>query len=195
MLPATVTILILARPLVQIIFERGSFSSASTEMTAFALLFYCLSLTGYAGIKILASCFYALRDTLTPAKVALVALGINIVLNLILIWPLKVGGLALATAISVTVNFILLFVLLKKRIGPLGLSLSGSAGVLAAAMLMGATLWFLFYGNDFLSTSSILLALKLALSFLLSLAVYFAALKVLAKEEAQIFSQWISRKR
>ncbi len=181
MIPATVGIMVLARPLVNILFERGSFTSYSTSITSSALLFYCLGLTGYAGIKILASCFYALKDTLTPAKIAALALLVNIVLNLILMWPLKVAGLALATAISATVNFILLLSVLRKRIGKIDGLLPTLGRVILAATLMGLALWFI--------------SANLFISILAGIAVYLGALKVFAQEEAEIFIGWILKRK
>lgn len=181
MVPATVGIMVLARPLVNILFERGSFTSYSTTITSSVLFFYCLGLTGYAGIKILASCFYALKDTFTPAKIAVFALLVNIILNLILMWPLKVAGLALATAISATVNFILLLFVLRKRIGKLEALLPTLGKVALAATLMGVVLWFI--------------PVNLFVSILVGTAVYLGALKVFAKEEAEIFIGWILRRK
>jgi len=195
MVPATVGIMVLAGPLIKIIFERGAFTTYSTGITSFALLFYCLGLTGYAGIKILASCFYSLEDTATPVKVASFALALNIVLNLILMWPLKVAGLALATAISVTANFTLLLFFLRKKIGLLGDFLPGLGRVILAAGIMAAVLHSVFYCSEFLTGTAVLLAVKLGISILAAIAVYFAALKAFACEEAKIFSEWISRKK
>ncbi len=195
MVPATVGIMVLAQPLIKIIFERGSFTGYSTGITSAALFFYCLGLTGYAGIKILASCFYSLQDTATPVKVATLALVINVILNLILMWPLKVAGLALATAISVTVNFVLLLIILRKRIGRFDRFLPSLGKIILAAAIMGMTLWFTFYCGDLLVGNKLLLALKLGLSILVGIAVYFGALKVFAKEEAGIFVRWIVRKK
>lgn len=195
MVPATVGIMVLSHPLIKILFERGSFTSYSTDMTASVLLFYCWGLTGYAGIKILASCFYSLKDTLTPVKVAAWALLINIVLNLILMWPLKVMGLALATAISATFNFILLLFTLSKRIGRfthLGASLGK---IFIAASFMGIVLWFVFYQAGFLVGSKVLLVIKMGISILLAIFVYFGTLRVIAEEEARLFSGWILRRR
>jgi putative peptidoglycan lipid II flippase len=195
MIPATVGLMVLARPAVKIIFERGTFSAYSTDITSGVLLFYCLGITGYAGIKILANCFYALKDTSTPGKIALVALLINVILNLILMRPLKMAGLALATAISVTVNFILLLFMLRRKIGHfegIGPSL---ARIIFAAGIMSGALWFLFYGNGFLLGSRLLFGVKLGASIIAAVAVYLGALKLFAREEARIFTQWISRKR
>jgi len=194
MVPSTVGLVVLSRPLIKIIFERGSFESYSTDITSFALLFYCLALTGYAGIKMLASCFYALEDTKTPVKAASWALLINLILNLILMWPLKVGGLALATAISVSVNFMLLLGAFKKRIGKLDGLTSCLGRVCLASLVMGSVLWFLFYRYQ--ATLEInLLPIKLVASIIVAILVYFGTLKLIAPDEARIFSQWVSKRK
>ncbi|MCQ9208833.1 MAG: murein biosynthesis integral membrane protein MurJ [Omnitrophica bacterium] len=195
MLPATVGIMVLAHPLAKIIFERGSFTSFSTGITSSVLFFYCLGLAGYAGIKILASSFYSLQDTATPAKIAGLALAVNVILNLILMWPMRVAGLALATAISVTVNFILLLWALNKKIGRIELVLSTLGKVVLAASIMGVPLWFIFYRADIILGIGIPSFLKLGLAIFVGLAVYLGALKVFAREEAEIFVGWILRRK
>ena len=122
MIPATAGLMILAGPIVRILFQRGEFTSYSTMITTSALFFYTFGLFAYAGIKILVSTYYSMGDTKTPVKTASVSLVVNLVLNLILMWPLKVGGLALATSIAATFNFVVLYMILMKRIGDIGTS-------------------------------------------------------------------------
>lgn len=117
MLPASLGLIVLRRPITSVLFERGMFDSYSTSITANALAFYSIGLFSYAGIKILVSCFYSLKDTLTPVKIASISLILNIVLNIILMVPLKISGLALATSISGIFNFFLLFFILRKKLG------------------------------------------------------------------------------
>jgi putative peptidoglycan lipid II flippase len=117
MLPISLGLVVLSRPLIKLLFERGAFTAYSTSITSTALLFYAFGLVAYGGVKILVSCFYSLKDTVTPVKISFLCLIANIILNLILMFPLKVAGLALASAISATLNFIILFALIKKKIG------------------------------------------------------------------------------
>lgn len=121
LIPSTLGLIVLAKPIVHILFERGEFTAYSTQITSYALIFYAIGLSAYGGIKILVNAFYSMQDTITPVKVASFSLILNIILNLILMWPLKIGGLAFATSISAIVNFILLYLFLKKKIGSLGL--------------------------------------------------------------------------
>jgi putative peptidoglycan lipid II flippase len=117
LLPASVGLAVLARPIIWALFQGGMFDAYSTQMTARALVFYSIGLCAYGATKILHGCFFALKDTATPAKVAFVALITNIILNAILMWPLQIAGIALATSISGINTFIILFVVLKKRLG------------------------------------------------------------------------------
>lgn len=120
MVPASLGLIVLARPITSALFERGRFDHYSTFITSNALMFYSIGLFSYAGIKILVSCFYSLKDTLTPVKIASMSLILNIVLNIILMFPLKISGLALATSCSGSFNFFLLFFILRKKIGGFG---------------------------------------------------------------------------
>jgi len=118
--PASVGLIILGKPIISLLFERGRFTSQATELTNWALLFYSTGIVAYAGVKVVASAFYSMQDTRTPVKIASIAMVTNIVLNLILMRFLEVGGLALATAIASFLNLSILIFYLRKRIGRLG---------------------------------------------------------------------------
>src|SRR3989338_196696 len=144
MIPSSLGLIVLARPITSALFERGMFDNYSTVITAQALLFYSIGRFSYAGIKILVSCFYSLKDTFTPVKIASVSLILNILLNVIFIFPLKVSGLALATSFSAAFNFFSLFFVLRKKIGSLGgyEILNSFIRVLAAGLAMAALIYF-----------------------------------------------------
>ncbi|MFH0732575.1 MAG: murein biosynthesis integral membrane protein MurJ [Candidatus Omnitrophota bacterium] len=116
-LPATCGLIFLRYPIIRIFFQRGEFNAYSTFITSRALLCYLLGLFAVSGIKILVSCYYSLHDTRTPVKIAFVSLIINIIFSFILIAPLKVAGLALASTIAVIFNFAMLMIYLRKKIG------------------------------------------------------------------------------
>ena len=155
MIPAAVGLMVLAKPIVRILFQRGEFTSYSTNITVSALFFYSIGLFAYAGIKILVSTFYAMGDTKTPVRTAVIALGINVVLNLILMWPLKIGGLALATAIASISNFAVLYVILNKRIGDIGTKkiMSSFLRILFSGFVMGVFTYFA--GKDLIPENGI----------------------------------------
>ncbi len=116
LVPATVGLLTLSGPIVSFLFEGGRFDSQASRLTAQALFFYSLGLSAFGATKILQSCFFALKDTATPAKAAFLGLIVNIILNALLMFPLKAAGLALATSLSGIFTFSALFMWLKKKL-------------------------------------------------------------------------------
>jgi len=150
-LPAAVGLLVLRRPLVALLFERGAFQAASTDAVAWALAFYALGLVGHAGVEIVVRAFYALHDTWTPVWVGGLAMSLNVVLSLTLpgvfAWmglPAH-GGLALANSVATLLEMGGLMVLLRPRLGGvegrvLGASVARS-GLAAGAMGLLLALW------------------------------------------------------
>lgn len=151
MLPAALAFMVLGRPIISALFGGGKFDPYSIDMTSRALFFYSIGLCAYAGTKMLQSCFFALRDTLTPTKVAFLALITNIILNSILMFPLKIGGLALATSISGISSFLILFFILQKRLGSLNHKkiILSFLRILAASIAMGIVCYFAAQINFF----------------------------------------------
>jgi putative peptidoglycan lipid II flippase len=141
--PATVGLMVLAVPIVELIYERGAFTSESTTMVAEALLFYSPGIVGYSVVKIVSPCFYALQDARTPIRVSLITIAVNLVLNLVLNAWMGFPGLALGTAIAANVNAVLLLVLLSRRLGGVdGRRLWRSlASIVVAAAIMGLAAW------------------------------------------------------
>jgi len=115
-LPAAIGLIILGKPIVKTLFERGNFTQQATSMTYSCLAFYSLGLLSFSFSKIFISVFYALKNTKCPVKIAFYTLILNIILNIILMQFLAVGGLALATSISSTVATVLLFLKMEPRI-------------------------------------------------------------------------------
>ncbi len=138
-LPAMAGLIALGTPILNVLFQRGAFTALSTERTSQALFCYALGLPAFAGVRIIAPVFYSLQDTRTPVKVAFLSLIANAALGVVLMGPLKHGGLALATSLAAVVNFALLAVLLRRKIGPLGARrILRSAGKNVAASLFMA---------------------------------------------------------
>ncbi len=115
--PSSAFLMSESKPIVSILFKRGAFDDYSVYITSEVLFFYSMGLLFFAGIKILVSGFHSLQDTKTPVKTAGFSLLINIILNLILMFPMKIAGLALASTVAGGVNFLLLMIMLDKRIG------------------------------------------------------------------------------
>ena len=144
--PALVGLIVLATPIVGLIFERGSFLPSDTSSTAAALMFYVPGLLGYSAVRIAVPCFYALQNSVTPTLVSIFSVGLNIVLNLILVRQMGFRGLALGTSIAALVNAGVLLVLLRKRLGGLDTTrvLGTFVKITVAASVMGVAVWGMY---------------------------------------------------
>lgn len=120
-IPAALGLIMLAEPIISVIYQRGRFNAATTLQTAAALKFYAFGLVAYSGIKVLAPAFYAIDRRKTPMAVSFLAIGTNLALNWYLCFHLQMGhrGLALSTGFVALINFLLLYFLMKGHIGGL----------------------------------------------------------------------------
>jgi putative peptidoglycan lipid II flippase len=143
MVPASIGFMVLAKPIVSGLFMGGKFDSYSMEATAGALFFYSIGLFAYGATKILQNAFFARKDTLTPTVVSAIVLAMNICLNTILMFPMKLSGLALATSISGITGFLILFYIINKKVA--GIDLRGlsmfCAKVTLASVGMALVCW------------------------------------------------------
>lgn len=114
-IPAAVALVIIAEPIITVMFERGQFGALETDATYRALMAFALGLPAFILIKILGPGFYANQDTKTPFKIATFCVLLNLALNLLLMIPLKHVGMALATSIAGWVNVALMANILCKR--------------------------------------------------------------------------------
>lgn len=114
-LPASVGLIILAGPLIVTLFNYGKFTVLDVEMTRKSLMLFSIGIPFFMLIKILSAGFYSQQNIKTPVKISALALAINIALNFILIFPLKHAGLALASSLAAVVNAASLFFILKKN--------------------------------------------------------------------------------
>ncbi len=114
-LPAAAALIVIAGPVVTVLFERGAFTAEDAAATAGALTVYVTGLPAYVLIKGLTPGFFARGDTATPVKIGLLAVAVNLVLNLILMGPLLHIGIAAATSVSAWLNAALLAIVLHRR--------------------------------------------------------------------------------
>lgn len=142
-IPATLGLVALARPVVGLIFERGEFSSADTNATAIALMFYAPGLIGYSFVKLASPAFYALHDSRTPVLVSILTMLLNILLNVTLVKVMGYPGLALGTALAALFNASILLWRLRGRLDGLeGTRLSISLGkIMIASTVMALSAW------------------------------------------------------
>lgn len=114
-LPAMAALLVIAHPVVAVLFERGQFGPDDTRAVAGTLAVLVGGLPAYVLVKVLTPAFFAREDTRTPVRIAALAMAANVILNLILVRWLSYLGLALATAASAWLNVTLLVLVLERR--------------------------------------------------------------------------------
>ncbi len=114
-IPSMGVLIFYAKDIITLILGYGSFSVNSILITSESLIFYSLGLFFYSGVHLMSRAFYGMEDTKRPVFFSLISIGVNIVLNTLLIDSMEHKGLALATAIASTVNFSLLFFVFNKK--------------------------------------------------------------------------------
>ena len=142
--PAALALFVLAEPLIMTLFQYGAMTANDVTMAAMSLRAYSVGLLAFMLIKVLAPGYYSRQDTRTPVIIGMWAMAANMVLNLILIWPLQHAGLALATSLSAFLNAGLLFAGLY-RLGvyrpQAGWGVLGLRLLLANAAMVVVILW------------------------------------------------------
>jgi putative peptidoglycan lipid II flippase len=139
-----VLLVVLAEPIIRLLFERGKFGPDSTMRATFALQCLGASLVAYSLVNVLARAFYALGDTTTPMKVSIMCLGLNLVFACFLVWPFRQGGLGLANTVSSAGNLALLLYALRRKLGSLEMGVLWPVFLpqaLAAALAGGIAWW------------------------------------------------------
>lgn len=114
-LPATAALLVIAEPIIRVLYFHGAFTQTDMGASTLALMAFTTGLPAYLAVKVFAPGFYANHDTKTPFKIAILCVAVNLFFNLALIHPLKHVGMALATAIASWVNLALMASILYKR--------------------------------------------------------------------------------
>ena len=188
-LPSTVGLIVLASPIVRGLFQHGAFDQHASLMTSQALAYYALGLVAFAVSKPLSGAFYALQDTWTPVKLAMEAVAINVVLNLILMWPMRIAGLALASSISNTLNAYRLAKHLERHLAmPVLQPIADPLlRMMAASLVMGAGCWALSHGV----VGGLPPWLGLPAAIVASLALYAASCRAFRVHELSTILRWL----
>jgi putative peptidoglycan lipid II flippase len=178
-IPAAVGLGVLAAPVIALIYQHGRFTAHDTAETAVALQAYALGLAGYAAIRVLTPCFYALNLPRTPLRVNLVGIAVVLVLNILnaTVFGLGVAGLALATSCMALVNFGQLSHALSRQVdfGRLGEWTGFIARVALAAFACGAAAWALNAFLDAHTASRLIRSLGLFVAIGAAMIVYFGS--------------------
>ena len=117
-IPASVGLIMLAEPIISVLYQHGKFGAHETAESAGALRFYAIGLCGYAALKVLVNAFYALDRRKTPMVISFIAVALNLVLNWFFTLHLGWGhrGLAFSTACIATTNFLILYFLMRRHL-------------------------------------------------------------------------------
>jgi putative peptidoglycan lipid II flippase len=151
-IPSAIGLAMLASPIISVIYQHGRFTPEMTRQTAGALEFYAVGLVSYAVLKVLTPAFYAIGKRNTPMVVSFLAIGANLFLNWLFTFRLGWGhrGLAFSTSLVSTINFLLLYGLMRRytrrletRQTLIGLAKICVAGALLALICWAANYWWL----------------------------------------------------
>jgi putative peptidoglycan lipid II flippase len=156
-LPAALGLILLRQPVIAFIFQRGEFDAHSTDLVAWALLWYSAGLVAHSVVEIVARAFYALHDTKTPVFVGAAAMSLNLAFSFLFaalferVGWMPHGGLALANSLATTLEMIGLLALMRRKLKGLDghriLRGSAQAALATLAMSIGILAWLAFAGN------------------------------------------------
>ncbi len=151
-IPAAVGLILLAQPIISVIYQHGRFTAEATRQTAAALQFYAIGLAAYSAVKVLAPAFYAIDRRYLPMTVSIFSIVVNFALNWFFMFKVGLGhrGLALSTSIVAVTNFLLLYIMMRKYAGPLETgTLFGLLGKIAIPLALLAGICWLALGTIF----------------------------------------------
>jgi len=185
--PAGAGLILLAEPLTQLLFERGHFTSDDTARTARMIVGYAIGVWAFCALPVVVRGFYATGDSATPVRIGVWIVGLNLALNLTLIWPLAATGLAVATSVSATVQVLALMTAFSRRGSPLDWPALAAAAVrtlVCTAVMMAAGYGVLQWVWQFAPGSAWWDELaRVGLPFVASVAVYGVLHRLLGGRE------------
>ena len=150
--PSTIGLMMLAEPIISVLYQHGRFDAHQAAQAGGALRFYAIGLAGYAALKVLVNAFYALDRRKTPMLVSFLAVGLNLLFNWVFTFRLHWGhlGLAFSTGCVATTNFVVLYALMYRQLGGLEtrrmavlLGKTAIAGMAPAAVCAASAHWLL----------------------------------------------------
>ncbi len=196
-IPSAVGLIVLGRPIIALIYQRGDFTAFDTDHTAGALAFYAIGLAGYSAIKILAPAFYALGDARTPMTISLLMILINFFMNWAMVGVLQERGLALSTSTVALFNFALLYFIMSRRVGGIEDRQTAAAvgKIVVASVVMGAACWAVSYFlSRALSDNQIARAINVFVSVAVGAVVFYFSAQALGVKELRMGVGVIARR-
>ena len=196
-LPASVGLILLAQPIVAMLYQRGKFTALTTEMTAWALTWYASGLVGHSIMEVLTRAFYAQQDTKTPVIIGTIAMGLNVAFSFMFarlfsqIGWMPHGGLALANSLATALEATALFIFMRQRLqGIEGRHIArGFVSCAIAAFGMGISLWFWIQATENLTRWITALG-----GIMIGAVVYGVAVLLLRVPEIQMIMHAITRR-
>ena len=195
--PSSVGLLVLGNTMIGAIYQGGKFSAYDTQETALALSCYAIGLAGYAALKVINPAFYALHDARTPMIISLLSIAVNFVTASLLLDKTRLGhaGLALSTSAVAIFGALVLFIILRKRIGGIyGRNLVNSTWkIIVASAAMGGAVWLFSHGvQASLGVRRLARIADLAGAIPLGLLVFYGACRVLHVSELDLATRALS---
>jgi putative peptidoglycan lipid II flippase len=196
-IPATLIMMALAGPIVSLLYEHGKFTSADTLQTTHALWGYAVGLAAFSAVRVMVPAFYSLDMARVPVTISMITIGVTVGLYFLLMGPLQHAGLALATSIGSILNFGMLFVALRRKLGALGVGtlLASTARITLAAALGAGSGWAVltWLGRLHDGTSAPWRLLLVAAGLGAAGVVYAAACSVLRVPEIRAVTDTVNR--
>jgi putative peptidoglycan lipid II flippase len=192
LLPASLFLLVLAEPVVRLVFQRGEFDAASTSLTAEALVFFSIGLAFNGASLLVIRAFFSLQLPWLPTKVAALGVVLNAVLDAIFYKPFGTGGIPLSTSLSSIVNFIALLWLLEREMGGVHRHevIEGAARSLLASGVSVLLAWCTWYVLDgWLGRSTIAQVVSVGGAVVAAVLAYLAAAQALEMPELTALSR------
>lgn len=202
LIPMMVGLIILANPIVKLVYERGQFSAESTRTTAIALKYFSLGMLGFGMQNILSRGFYAIQDGKTPLITGTISIISNLILSIVLVKYMQIGGLALASSISSLLSGIMLLIPMQKKLGTIVTKsvIMDIIKMLVSALAMAI---IVFYSKLFLTsvlaTTFINQVIVLTISVTLGICVYLLLTYIMKLDETKVavglVKKFISKRR
>ncbi len=196
-LPATAGLIILAEPIIRLIFEHGAFTARDTVATANTLALYSIGLFAYSANKVLVPAFYALDKTRYPVIASFLAIIVNIIIINLTIDRFQHLAIAFSTSCTMLLNFLFLMIVLYKNLHGFSLTYLGKGllKILLATLALSGLLWIaLPYFTDWLHKSVIYQGISLCVLILAAALLYGFVLHTCKLSEMNIFTNVIRRK-
>ncbi len=197
MIPASAGMILLANPIIKVLFERNQFTSMDTEKVATILIFHCAGLVFFGLLMTLNRIFYSLKDVKTPLLIALASIIANLLLDWLLIKVMGISGVALSTSLVAGINIALLIIILRKKIGYLGGKkiIISYLKISAAAIIMSAFVYFAWkFLSGFFNKSNFMIVLLLFIIIIFAGILYVALTYMFKMEETNFIAKTIKQR-